>query len=115
MQHRRTSRRETVDDALHAEPPRRCRPGKGLRPSRRLTEEPAEAPLGLERLNRLLPAADRLFQRRKRPPHAESRPDHRPGRALLLQHHRGTAPPPRYEDLRIGSEVVWNVNYRWCA
>src|SRR3546814_16990719 len=55
MQHRRTSRRETVDDALHAEPPRRCRQGKGLRPSRRPPEEPAEAPLGLERLNRLLP------------------------------------------------------------
>src|SRR3546814_16583098 len=92
MQHRRTSRRETVDDALHAEPPRRCRQGKGLRPSRRLTEEPAEAPLGLERLNRLLPAADRLFQRRQRTPPAAHPPAHRAGPDLLPPPPPG--PPP---------------------
>src|SRR3546814_15564212 len=74
LQHRRTSRHETVHDALHAESPRRCRQGKGLRPARRLPEEPVQAPLRLERLNRLLPVADRLPTRRQGTPPAAPPP-----------------------------------------
>src|SRR3546814_15447917 len=63
LQHRRTSRPETVPDALHAESPRRCKQGKGMRTARPLPEETATEPMRLKRLQRPLRAHARLLPR----------------------------------------------------